>query len=64
MIKSILSFIGGIAVIAVAYLAINFGGMMGKASNLHPDAIGHYMDMFEQVLETGNARKKQVMIMH
>jgi len=55
MLKNILSAIGGIAVIVVAYLAINFGGMMGKVSSLHPDAMGHYMEMFKKVLETGSS---------
>lgn len=55
MLKNILSAIGGIAVIVVAYLAINFGGMMGKVTTLHPDAMGHYMEMFKKVLETGSS---------
>jgi len=55
MIKSILSAIGGIVVIVVAYLAINFGGMMGKVSSLHPEAMGYYMSMFEKVLDTGSS---------
>ncbi len=60
MIKSILSTIGGITLVVVAYLAINFGGMMSKASTLHPDAMGHYMTMFEQVLETGNSAEAMI----
>jgi len=55
MIKSILSAIGGITLVVVAYLAINFGGMMGKVSSLHPDAMGYYMGMFEKVLDTGSS---------
>jgi uncharacterized protein (DUF302 family) len=55
MFKNILSAIGGITVIIVAYLAISFGGMMGKVSSLHPDAMGYYMDMFKKVLETGSS---------
>ena len=55
MFKNILSVIGGIVLLAVAYMAINFGGMMSKVSSLHPDAMGHYMDMFKKVLETGNS---------
>jgi uncharacterized protein (DUF302 family) len=60
MLKNILSIVGGLALIAVAYLAINFGGMMGKVSSLHPDAMGHYMTMFEKVLETGNSAEAMV----
>jgi len=55
MFKNILSVIGGIALLAGVYLVINFGGMMGKVTSLHPDAMGHYMDMFKKVLETGSS---------
>ena len=60
MLKNILSAIGGIAMIAVAYLAINFGGMMSKVSDLHPDAMGHYMGMFERVLESGSSAEAMI----
>ena len=60
MIKSILSVIGGIFLAVVAYLAINFGGMMGKVSSLHPDAMGHYMTMFNKVLETGSSAEAMI----
>ncbi|CAA6819074.1 MAG: Unknown protein [uncultured Sulfurovum sp.] len=60
MLKSILSVIGAIALIVLAYLVINFGGMMSKVSNLHPDAMGHYMTMFEKVLETGSSGEAMV----
>jgi len=60
MIKSILSIVGGITLTVVAYLAINFGGMMGKVTSLHPDALGHYMTMFEKVLETGSSAEAMV----
>jgi len=55
MFKNILSVIGGIALLAGVYLVINFGGMMGKVTSLHPDAMGHYMDMFKKVLDTGSS---------
>jgi len=55
MFKNILSIIGGIALLAIVYVVINFGGMMGKVSSLHPDAMGHYMDMFKKVLDTGSS---------
>jgi len=55
MFKNILSIIGGIALLAIVYVVITFGGMMGKVSSLHPDAMGHYMDMFKKVLETGSS---------
>ncbi len=55
MFKNILSIVGGITLIAVAYMAINFGGMVNKVTSLHPDAMGHYMDMFKKVLETGSS---------
>lgn len=55
MLKNILSIIGGIVLLAVVYLTISFGGMIGKVSTLHPDAMGHYMDMFKKVLDTGSS---------
>lgn len=60
MLKSILSVIGAIALIVLAYLVINFGGMMSKVGKLHPDALGHYMTMFENVLETGSSAEAMV----
>ena len=60
MLKTILSVIGAIALIVLAYLVINFGGMMGKVSKLHPDAMGHYMTMFNKVLETGSSAEAMV----
>ena len=60
MLKNILSIVGGITLAVVAYLAINFGGMASKVSSLHPDAMGHYMKMFERVLETGSSASAMV----
>ena len=60
MLKNILSIIGGIVLLAVVYGIINFGGMMGKVSGLHPDAMGHYMGMFKRVLETGSSAEAMV----
>lgn len=60
MLKNILSIIGGITLLAIVYLVINFGGMMGKVSTLHPDAMGHYMSMFEEVLESGSSAEAMV----
>jgi uncharacterized protein (DUF302 family) len=55
MFKNILSIIGGIVLLAIVYVVINFGGMMGKVTSLHPDAMGYYMDMFKKVLDTGSS---------
>jgi len=60
VLKNILSAIGALVLVAVAYLGISFGGMMGKVSSLHPDAMGYYMDMFGKVLETGNSAEAMV----
>ena len=60
MLKNILSAIGAIVVIALIYMMVSFGGMMGKVSSLHPDAMGHYMNMFEKVLETGNSAEAMI----
>jgi len=55
MFKNILSVIGGLVLLAVVYVVISFGGSIGKVSSLHPDAMGHYMTMFNKVLETGSS---------
>jgi uncharacterized protein (DUF302 family) len=60
MLKNILSAIGAIALIALVYMMVNFGGMMSKTSSLHPDAMGYYMDMFDKVLKTGNSAEAMV----
>ncbi|SFV50415.1 hypothetical protein MNB_SV-12-745 [hydrothermal vent metagenome] len=60
MLKNILSAIGAIALIVIVYMLISFGGMMSKVSSLHPDAMGHYMTMFEKVLETGNSAEAMI----
>ena len=60
MLKNILSAIGAVALVAMVYMLISFGGMMSKVSSLHPDAMGHYMTMFEKVLETGNSAEAMV----
>ncbi|MDQ7086003.1 MAG: hypothetical protein Q9M36_14315 [Sulfurovum sp.] len=60
MLKSILSVIGGITLIVVVFVGISFGGMIGKVSTLHPDAMGHYMDMFTKVLETGSSAEAMI----
>ncbi len=60
MLKNILSIIGGIVLLAVVYLVINFGGMMSKVSTLHPDAMGHYMGMFKRVLDSGSSAEAMV----
>ena len=60
MLKNILSAIGAIALVAIVYMLISFGGMMSKVSSLHPDAMGHYMTMFEKVLETGNSAEAMI----
>ncbi len=57
MLKNILSAIGAIVIVALIYMMVSFGG---KVSSLHPDAMGHYMNMFEKVLETGNSAEAMV----
>lgn len=60
MLKNILSAIGAVAVLVLVYMMISFGGMMSKVSSLHPDAMGHYMNMFEKVLETGDSAEAMI----
>jgi uncharacterized protein (DUF302 family) len=60
MLKNILSAIGAIALIALVYIVVNFGGMISGVSSLHPDAMGYYMDMFNKVIKTGNSADAMV----
>jgi len=60
MIKNILSTIGGLAVLALVYMGISYGGMMSKVSSLDPKAMGYYMEMFNKVLETGSSAEAMV----
>ena len=60
MLKNILSAIGAIALIALVYIMVNFGGMISGVSSLHPDAMGYYMDMFNKVIKTGNSADAMV----
>jgi uncharacterized protein (DUF302 family) len=60
MLKNILSAVGAIAIAGLIYMLTNFGGMLSKASSLHPDAMGYYMDMFNKVLETGNSAEAMI----
>ncbi len=57
MLKKILSVIGGITVIGAVVGYLTIGSKMGS---LHPDAMGHYMDMFGKVLETGNSAEAMI----
>jgi uncharacterized protein (DUF302 family) len=60
MLKNILSAIGAVVVLIGVYAMISFGGMISKVGTLHPDAMGHYMDMFEKVLETGDSAQAMI----
>ena len=60
MLKNILSAIGAVVLIALVYIAVNFGGMISGVASLHPDAMGHYMDMFNKVVKTGNSADAMV----
>ncbi|RUM67566.1 MAG: DUF302 domain-containing protein [Sulfurospirillum sp.] len=57
MIKNILSAIGVLAVLAALIGYVTIGT---KVSQLHPDAMGYYMDMFNKVLETGSSADAMV----
>ncbi|MBL0721529.1 MAG: DUF302 domain-containing protein [Sulfurovum sp.] len=60
MIKNILSAVGGLFILIIVYMGISYGSMISKVSTLHPDAMGHYMAMFNKVLETGNSGEAMV----
>jgi uncharacterized protein (DUF302 family) len=57
MLKKILSIIGGITVVGavIGYLTVG-----SKVGDLHPDAMGYYMDMFNRVLDTGNSAEAMI----
>jgi uncharacterized protein (DUF302 family) len=57
MLKKILRYIGAITVVGaiIGYLTVG-----GKVGELHPDAMGYYMDMFGKVLDTGNSAEAMV----
>ena len=61
MIKTILAFIGTLALVAAITIFVMFGGMISKVSTLDSGAMPAYMKMFNTVLETGNAAEAMVL---
>jgi len=59
-IKGILMLIGTIVVAGMIFAFVKFGGTIGQASKLDPQAMGLYMDMFTKVLETGTSADAMV----
>lgn len=59
MLKNILSVIGAIAIIGIIVAYISFGP---KVSKLDPAAIGLYMQMAEDVMNTGDAAASMVKV--
>ena len=59
-IKGILMLIGTIVVAGMIFAFVKFGGMIGQATKLDPQAMGLYMDMFTKVLETGTSADAMV----
>ncbi len=54
MVKNILAFIGGVALVAMVVMYGKFGGMMQGAMGLDSGAMPAYMNMFTKVIETGD----------
>ncbi len=61
-IKGLLIFLGAIFLAMLIYMGVSFGGMASKASSLDPQAMNLYMNMFNKVLETGNAADGMVRV--
>jgi uncharacterized protein (DUF302 family) len=61
MIKNILAAIGALVLVSVIGGYIAFGGVISKVSGLDSKALPAYMDMFNKVLETGDAAKAMVL---
>ncbi len=55
MIKNILSIIGALALVALIFVGVKFGGTINAASKLDPKAMGLYMDMMGEVIKTGSS---------
>ena len=58
--KKILSGIGALTILSVVVLLIAFGNRISQVNKLDSKAIGLYMQMFDKVLETGDAAKAMV----
>jgi uncharacterized protein (DUF302 family) len=54
-IKGLLMLIGAVAVAGMIFAFTKFGGKVSQVSNLDPQAMGLYMNMFDKVLETGDS---------
>ncbi len=57
MLKNILSVVGGLVIIGMIIAAISLGP---KAAKMDPNALGAYMNMASEVLETGDAAASMV----
>ncbi len=60
ILRTIFAFIGLVVVAALIFAFVKFGGVIGKAKSLDPQAMGLYMNMFNKVLETGNSADAMV----
>ena len=57
MVKNILAFIGGVALVAMIVMVAKFGGMMQGAMGLDSGAMPAYMNMFTEVIKNGDPAK-------
>ena len=58
--KSILTLIGGVVVLAAIVGFVMFGSKIEQVASLDDKAMGAYMDMFGKVLETGSAPEAMI----
>jgi len=55
MIKNLLAAIGALALVALIFVGVKFGGTLSGVSSLDPKAMGLYMKMMDDVIATGSS---------
>jgi uncharacterized protein (DUF302 family) len=55
MIKNLLAAIGALALVALIFVGVKFGGTLSGVSKLDPQAMGLYMKMMDDVVKTGSS---------
>jgi uncharacterized protein (DUF302 family) len=58
--RGLFAFIGLVVVAGLIFAFVKFGGLVGQVKSLDPKAMGLYMDMFSNVLKTGNSAEAMV----
>jgi len=55
MIKNLLAALGALALVALIFAGVKFGGTIGGAAKLDSQAMGLYMNMMNDVVKTGSS---------